>query len=81
MNTTNLYNYLKDFMKTNNWYSNNTQYQARCIFTTICIIKDIKADNYITEDMLLELFVTSALEDLMDYEDFEEFMCEYLESI
>ena len=74
-----LYKYLKQFMLEENWYSNeNIPRQARALFVSICIVEEIEADTAAADNMLLELYTSSKLDDLMEYEDFENFMYEYM---
>ena len=74
-----LYGKLKHFMITENWYSNeNIPRQARAMFVTICIVGDIEADTNEAENLLLDLYCTTGIENLMEYEDFEKFMYEYM---
>lgn len=69
---------LKNFMITENWDYNNVPEQARAIFTTICIIGDIQADTSQGDNILKDLYHISALEDLIEYDEFESFMYELL---
>lgn len=74
-----IYEKLKQFMIEENWYNNeNIPRQARAMFVTICIMEDIEADTAAAENMLLDLYVSSALEDLMEYDEFENYMYEYM---
>ena len=74
-----LYEKLKQFMIEENWYSNeNIPRQVRAMFVTICIVENIEADTAAAENMLLDLYSNTGLEDLMEYEDFENYMYEYM---
>ena len=74
-----LYTKLKYFMITENWYSNeNIPRQARAMFVTICIVGDFEADTSVTDNMLLDLYCSTGIEDLMEFEDFENFMYEHI---
>ena len=74
-----LFTLLKQFIKEHAWYSNeNIPQQARAIFFTICEVGGIEADTCAAENMLLELYCGSQLANLMEYEDFENFMYEYM---
>ena len=70
-----LYKVLKNHMISNYWDDINVKEQARAIFTTICIVGDLEADMNLTDNMLLELYNSSALEELgITYQEFETFM-------
>lgn len=71
-------NLLKNFMITENWDYNNVPEQVRAIFTTICIIGNIQADTLQGDSILKDLYEKSALEDLIEYDDFENFMYELI---
>jgi len=73
-----LFNYLVDFMIQNNWLDEYIPKQARAIFTTICLIGNIDADTRECHDILSVLYWRSALEEIIDYDDFEEFMIELI---
>lgn len=69
-----LFNYLEQFMIQSNWEYDNVQEQSRAIFTTICLMCNIDADTKECDDMLKSLYWRSALEELIEYEEFERFM-------
>lgn len=69
-----LFEYLKGFMSEGGWHDGNTAEQARAIFTTICFIGNIDADTAECDNMLFDLYNEAAMEDLIDYVDFELFM-------
>ena len=74
-----LYAKLKHFMITEHWYSNeNIPRQARAMFVTICIMGDLEVDTSATDNLLLDLYSTTGIENLMEYEDFENYMYEYI---
>ena len=74
-----LFNYLKSFMIQNYWDNENVKEQARAMFTTICVVGEIEADTNICDNMLLELYESSALADIDEnYNEFEEFMIEHI---
>ena len=73
-----LLNYLIDYMIQENWENKNVKEQARAIFTTICCIGNIKADTKECDEMLDALYWRSALEELIEYEEFESFMLELI---
>ena len=69
-----LLNYLIDYMIQENWENKNVKEQARAIFTTICCIGDIEADTKECDDILSVLYWRSVLGELIEYEEFEDFM-------
>ena len=69
-----LLNYLIDYMIQENWENKNVNEQARAIFTTICCIGNIKAGTKECDEILSTLYWRSALEYLIEYEEFEDFM-------
>ena len=73
-----LLDYLFDFMIQENWENKNVKEQARAIFTTICCIGDIEADTRECDEILSMLYWRSALEELIEYEEFENFMLELI---
>lgn len=73
-----LFNYLKCFMIESGWHDGNTAEQARAIFTTICFVGNIIADTAECDNMLLDLYNEAAMEDLIDYDDFETYMVELI---
>lgn len=70
--------YLERFMMTENWADGNTPKQARAIFTTACIVGELQADTLKADSILKDLYKKAALEDLISYDDFENFMYELL---
>ena len=73
-----LLNYLIDYMIKENWENKNVKEQVRAIFTTICCIGDIEADTKECDEILSTLYWRSALEYLIEYEEFEDFMLELI---
>ena len=73
-----LLDYLFDFMIQENWENKNVKEQARAIFTTICCVGDIESDAKECDEILAALYWRSALEELIEYEEFENFMLELI---
>lgn len=73
-----LLDYLFDFMIQENWENKNVKEQARAIFTTICCVGDIEADTRECDEILSMLYWRSVLEELIEYEEFENFMLELI---
>lgn len=73
-----LFEELESFMINENWEYENVPEQARSIFTTICILRNCEADTGITDEMLRVLYFRAALEEIVEYDDFIQFMYEQL---
>lgn len=73
-----LYEYLKGFMIHNNWYDENISEQARAIFTTICIVGNLDVDTSKVDEMMNDLYYRAAMECIMGFDEFEDFMYKYL---
>lgn len=73
-----LFNYLKSFMIGSEWNNGNTAEQARAMFTTICFVGNIDADTMECDTLLRVLYDDSAMEYVMDYDDFETYMIELI---
>ena len=73
-----LFNYLKSFMIESCWDNGNTAEQARAMFTTLCFVGNIDADTMECDNILLDLYNKAAMENLIDYDDFESFMIELI---
>ena len=66
--------YLEQFMFHTNWDDENTPEQARSLFTTICLMENIDADTSECDKILSHLYWLSELEEIIEYEDFVNFM-------
>lgn len=73
-----LLNYLIDYMIQENWENKNVKEQARAIFTTICCVGNIEADTKECDEILSVLYWRSVLGELIEYEEFEDFMLELI---
>lgn len=69
-----LLDYLKTFMLQSNWEDGKTSEQARAIFTTICFVGCIDADTSECDAILAHLYVKTAMDEIMDYDEFEAYM-------
>jgi hypothetical protein len=61
-----------------NWEDGNTAEQARAIFTSICFVGYIDADTAECDNILRTLYNEAAMENIMDYDEFESFMIELI---
>lgn len=73
-----LYEYLEEFMIENNWENKHVPEQARAFFTTLCFTRGIDADTALADSTLSTLYFRAAMEEIMEYEDFENFMVEFI---
>ena len=73
-----LFDYLKYFMKGSYWEDGKTAEQARAIFTTLCFVEYIDADTSKCDSILHRLYNETAMENFMEYDEFEAFMIELI---
>lgn len=60
------------------WDEPNVKEQIRSLFTTWCLVCKIDADTMKCDRALNRIYFEGALEELLDYDEFEQFMLEYL---
>lgn len=70
--------YLFDFMKSSEWDDEKVPKQVRALFTTLCFVGNIDVDTAECDRILNDLYQVSALDELIDYEEFDLFMCELI---
>lgn len=73
-----LIKYLYNFMIENNWDYDKVPDQTRALFTTICFVGNIDADTKEAHDILTKLYNQSCLDELVEYEEFEQYMYELI---
>lgn len=74
-----LFEFLKQFLQTNNWKEHITRDRARSVFTAICLKDGIVADSAQCKDMLQDLYVNYGVQSVgADREAFNVFMTEYI---
>ena len=66
--------YLEQFLIQNNWDDEYAKEQARAIFTTVCLMENIDADTSKCDSILAHLFVKAAIDDIVSYDEFENYM-------
>lgn len=71
-----LYNALEDYMIRHEW--DYIAEQARAMFTTICIMNGIESDEEECDGMLRKLYDKSAMEFVMGYDEFVDYMVELI---
>lgn len=70
--------YLFGFMQSSEWDDEKVPKQARALFTTLCFVGNIDVDTAECDRILNELYCKSYLEEIIDYEEFDLFMCELI---
>lgn len=70
--------YLFRFMKSSEWGDEKVPKQARALFTTLCFVGNIDVDTAECDRILNDLYWESALDELIDYDEFDLFMCELI---
>lgn len=73
-----LIDYLKGFLLQTNWEDEHTPEQARAIFATTCLVGNIDVDTAECDNLLLELYNSAALDEVIKYNEFENFMIDYI---
>ena len=76
ISNTEVYKYLRSFMIQNEW--DNIHEQARCIFTTLCLMEQINSRTSLCDKLLATLYSDAAMEYIMTYNSFENFMTTYI---
>lgn len=76
MNKQDLLSYIIDFGIENNWNYEHVPEQLRAFFTTWCFVYRIDADAKDCAEALNAIYWQTALEELIDYAEFERFMLE-----
>ena len=71
-------NFLESFMTTQDWCDENIPEQSRAIFTTLCIIGKLEADTSQSDSILKVLYQKAALDRVIEYDEFENFMYELI---
>lgn len=70
--------YLFAFTVENEWNDEKVQKQARALFTTLCFVGNIDVDTVECDRILNDLYLESTLEESVDFEEFDLFMCELI---
>ena len=76
ISNTEMFKFLRSFMIQNEW--DNIHEQARCIFTTLCVMEDINSYTPVCSKLLVTLYSDCSLEYIMTYNSFENFMTTYI---
>lgn len=67
--------YLTQFLIESSWLNENVPEQARALFTSWCLIKNIAADTSDCDTVLCMLYDSSGIETIdISYDEFEKYM-------
>lgn len=78
MNKQEFLNYIIDYAICTGWEDCNGKDQIRALFTSWCLIFHIDADTKECDDTLNVIYWRAAMEELIEYEDYEQFMIEFI---
>ena len=78
MNKQEFLNYIIDCAIHTGWEDCHGKDQIRALFTSWCLIFRIDADTSICDNALLMIYNRSDLEELISYDDYEDFMIEFI---
>ena len=71
-------NYIIDYAICVGWEDCNGKDQIRALFTSWCLIFHIDADTKKCDDALNVIYWRAAMEELIEYKDYERFMIEFI---
>ena len=78
MNKEEFLNYIIDYAIHTGWEDCHGKDQIRALFTSWCLIFRIDADTKECDEALNVIYWRSALEELVEYKDYEQFMIEFI---
>lgn len=78
MNKQDFLNYIIDYAIGTGWEDCNGKDQIRALFTSRCLIFRIDTDTRECDEALNVIYWRAALEELIEYEDYERFMIEFI---
>ena len=78
MNKQDFLNYIIDYATHTGWEDCRGKDQIRALFTSWCLIYHIDADTKECDDALNVIYWRAAMEELIEYEDYEQFMIEFI---
>ncbi len=78
MNRQEFLNYIIDYAIHTGWEDFRGKDQIRSLFTSWCLIYHIDADTKECDDALNVIYWRAAMEELIEYEDYERFMIEFI---
>ena len=78
MNKHDFLNYIIDYAVCTGWEDYHGKDQIRALFTSWCLIFHIDADTKECDDALNVIYWRAAMEELIEYKDYEQFMIELI---
>ena len=78
MNKQDFLNYIIDYAICVGWEDSHGKDQIRALFTGWCLIFHIDADTKECDDALNVIYWRAAMEELIEYEDYGQFMIELI---
>lgn len=78
MNRQEFLNYIIDYAIHTGWEDFRGKDQIRSLFTSWCLIYHIDANTKECDDALNVIYWRAAMEELIEYEDYERFMIEFI---
>lgn len=78
MNKQEFLNYIIDYAIHTGWENWNGKDQIRALFTSWCLIFHVDADTKECSDALNVIYWRAAMEELIEYENYEQFMIEFI---
>lgn len=78
MNKQEFLNYIIDYAVCTGWEDCHGKDQIRALFTSWCLIFHIDADTKECDEALSVIYWRAALEELIEYENYEQFMIEFI---
>lgn len=78
MNKQNYLNYIIVYAIFTGWEDFNGKNQIRALFTSWCLIFHIDVDTKECDDALYIIYWRSEMEELVEYEEYERFMVEFI---
>ena len=78
MNKNEFLNYIIDYAIHTGWEDYHGKDQIRALFTSWCLIFHIDADTKECSDALNVIYWRAAMEELIEYENYEQFMIEFI---
>lgn len=78
MNKQEFLNYIIDYAIHTGWEDFHGKDQIRALFTSWCLIFRIDADTKECDEALNVIYWRAAMEELVEYKDYEQFMIEFI---
>lgn len=78
MNKQEFLNYIIDYAIHTGWEDIHGKDQIRALFTSWCLIFHVDADTKECSDALNVIYWRAAMEELIEYENYEQFMIEFI---